>query len=209
MIQNILIAVIIALVLALGYKTWEAHELSGKVAMLEQAKKHADELATIKESVIAGWQKLSQTDRTTIDTLAKQNAELVGQKQRVSEAAAMTASRLAATRAQLDTANRQLTEARRTLYASDPSCSVLSVTPVCAGVSASLQAKWRQAQLAIGATAGVRGGVDVGAVRPDWRPPVDHAPAAGSPEAGRGQRDGLRPWLLFAGAGQRGAANGP
>lgn len=209
MIQNILIAVIIALVLALGYKTWEAHELSGKVAMLEQAKKHADELATIKESVIAGWQKLSQTDRTTIDTLAKQNAELVGQKQRVSEAAAMTASRLAATRAQLDTANRQLTEARRTLYANDPTCAIMSVSPVCAGVSDGLRAKWTAAQDAIAATADIAGGIDIGAVRPDWRAPSGHAEPAGPAKSRDIQPDRLHSWLLLSGTGQRGAANSP
>lgn len=209
MIQNILIAVIIALVLALGYKTWEAHELSGKVAMLEQAKKHADETISTKDAVIRGWEQLARTDRETIDKLARQNAELVGQKQRVAEAAATTASRLAATRAQLDTANRQLTEARRTLYANDPTCAILSVSPVCSGVSDGLRSKWTAAQDAIATTAGIAGGVNIGSVRPDWRAPSDHAEPAGLAQGSDIQPDRLHPWLLLAGTGQRGAANSP
>lgn len=208
MIQNILIGAIIALVLALGYKTYESHDRAAAIAQHEQTIKYYENAIAGKDDVIKGWEKLAKTDRETIDKLAKKNAELVGQKQRVAEASAIAAANLAKTRAQLDTANRQLTEARRSLYASDPTCSILSVTPVCAGVGISLRDKWRQAQLAVAATSGVRSGVDIRPVRPDWRPSFDHATVAGPSEAGDSQWDGLHSGMLLAGAVQRSTGHG-
>lgn len=208
MIQNALIGIIIALVLATGYKTYEAHNLKATIATLEQTHDYDQEVIEGKNAVIEGWEKLAKTDRETIDKLAKKNAELVGQKQDVARAEAIASDNLARTRAQLNTANRQLTEARRTLYASDPTCSVLSVTPVCAGVGISLRTKWRQAQLAVAATAGVRGGVDIGAVRPDWRQPAGDAAIAGLATTGYLQPDRLYSGLLLPGAVQRSAGHG-
>lgn len=208
MIQNALIGAILLLVVAFGYKAYEAHNLKATIAVLEQSAKYDRSVIDTKNKALEGWERLAHTDRETIDRLAKANAELAGQKQRVTEAAALAAANLAKTRDQLNTANRQLTEARRSLYASDPTCSVLSVTPVCAGIGNSVRAKWSQAQHAIAATAGVRGRADIGAVRFDWRQPSDDAGASRPATPSYLQPDRLHPGVLLPGAVQRGAGHG-
>lgn len=132
---SIAVAIALFFAVAFGFQTVQLHYAD---AALKVAK--AD-LKAANESLDAAV-TTAKSNHDAITDLSGRLTACVGETQRVRQAAETAAAQAARAQAQRNTALRQLSEARKELYASNATCAAWGSAPVCGGVSAGLRDLW-------------------------------------------------------------------
>lgn len=173
-LTGIACAIALFFAVAFGFQTVQLHYAD---AALKVA--NAD-LKAAKESLDAAI-TTAKTNHDAITDLAGRLTACVGENQRVQQAAESAAAQAARAQAQRNTALRQLSDARKKLYANDATCAAWGSAPVCGGVSGGLRELWNATRSAD------ENGADRGTeapVRAHPAQPVDGTAVARSSDAG-------------------------
>lgn len=134
-LTSIAAAIALFFAVAFGFQTVQLHyadaALKGANADLKAAKESLDAAVTTAKS-----------NHDAITDLTGRLTACVGENQRVQQAADSAAAQAARAQAQRNTALRQLSEAKKELYATNATCAAWGSAPVCGGVSAGLRDLW-------------------------------------------------------------------
>ena len=136
LLNEIAIGFAIFFATAFGFQTWQLHSADKALALANQQLGAAS--ASLNQAI-----DTAKSNEASINTLTTRLTECVGTNQRVEEAAKTAAATAARAQAQRNAALRQLTEARKKLYANDATCAAWGSAPVCAGVSRGLLDTWQ------------------------------------------------------------------
>lgn len=120
---------------AFGFQTWQLHSADKALAAANQQLGAAS--ASLNQAI-----DTAKSNEASIKTLTTRLTECVGTNQRVEEAAKTAAAAAAWAQAQRNAALRQLSDARKKLYANDATCAAWGSAPVCGGVSGGLRELW-------------------------------------------------------------------